>query len=174
MNIYTKTGDKGETSLFDRHRVSKDDLRVESYGTIDELNSQLGLAQNFVNDKEITELIRDIQRKLFDVGAELATSKPENKPISIVENDVLFLENMIDKYISKVKKPDHFIIPGTSKSAGFLHVARTICRRAERRIVSLSKEETINPLVKKYVNRLSDLIYTLARYLEDSLDEVEF
>ncbi|MTI46441.1 cob(I)yrinic acid a,c-diamide adenosyltransferase [Sporosalibacterium faouarense] len=174
MNIYTKTGDKGKTSLFDSKRVSKDDLRVESYGTIDELNSHLGLAKNFIEDKEMYDLIHDIQRKLFNVGAELATSEPEKTPVKIKEEDIAFLEKMIDKFMNKVKKPDHFIIPGTSKPAGFLHIARTVCRRAERRIVSLSGEVEVNPFLVKYVNRLSDLIYTLARVSEKELDEVEF
>ena len=174
MNIYTKTGDKGSTSLFDSVRVSKDDLRVESYGTIDELNSSLGLAKNFVEDDDIYNLIRGVQRKLFDVGAELATKDKSKRPVSIIEEDIKFLEENIDKYMEKIKKPDHFIIPGSSKAAGFLHVSRTVCRRAERRIISLSKSDNVSELLIKYVNRLSDFIYTLARYSESKLDEVEF
>lgn len=174
MNIYTKTGDKGQTSLFDSKRVDKDDLRVESYGTVDELNSFLGLSKNYIEDKEVYELINTIQRKLFDVGAELATSDLNKRPISITEEDVILLENKIDKYMAAFKKPDHFVIPGAGESSGFLHVARTICRRAERRIISLSKDVEINSHLIKYVNRLSDLIYTLARYTEEGFEEVEF
>ncbi|WP_425448635.1 cob(I)yrinic acid a,c-diamide adenosyltransferase [Dethiothermospora halolimnae] len=174
MAIYTKTGDKGKTSLFDRKRVFKDDLRVESYGTIDELNSQMGLAKNFVDDDKVYELIHKIQRKLFDIGAQLATSDPEKRPTNVNDEDILFLEDMIDEYMDKVTEPNRFIIPGTSKAAGFLHVARTICRRAERRIISLAREEDTNQFLIKYVNRLSDLLYTLARYSETSLEEVEF
>lgn len=173
MNIYTKTGDKGQTSLFDNKRVFKDSLRVESYGTIDELNSSLGLAKNFVEEEEY-KLIHSIQRKLFDVGAELATEDPEKIPVKIYEDDVIHLEKMIDKYLALAKKPDHFIIPGSSKASGFLHLSRTICRRAERRVISLSKESEVNPHLIKYLNRLSDLLYSLARYTEENYEEVEF
>lgn len=173
MNIYTKTGDKGQTSLFDNQRVSKDDLRVESYGTIDELNSNLGLVKNFL-EEDINLIIKGLQRKLFDVGAELATGDSDKRPVKILEEDVKLLEKQIDKYMEKIKKPDHFIIPGSSKGAAFLHVARTVCRRAERRIISLSRESYVNPHLIKYINRLSDLIYTFARYCEMDLDEVEF
>ena len=174
MIIYTKTGDKGQTSLFDSKRVDKDDLRVESYGTIDELNSCLGLSKNFIDDKAVYKLIHSIQRKLFDVGAELATEDPSKRPVNMSEEDVIFLEKTIDKYLEKFKKPDHFIIPGAGKAAGFLHVARTVCRRAERRIITLSKVADINPHLIKYVNRLSDLIYTIGRYIEEGFEEVEF
>lgn len=174
MSVYTKTGDKGQTSLFDNKRVDKDDLRVESYGTIDELNSWLGLSKNFVEDSEIVNLIHQIQRRLFDIGAELATEDESKRPVMIEEEEVTFLEKEIDKYLEKIKKPDHFIIPGAGKTSAILHVARTVCRRAERRIISLSKKANINPHLIRYVNRLSDLIYVLARYTEDDYEEVIF
>lgn len=174
MNIYTKTGDKGQTSLFDNKRVSKDDLRVESYGTIDELNSFLGLAKNYIVDKEAYEVIHGIQRKLFDIGAELATANKEKVPVITDENDIKYLEDMIDKYMSMVKKPNRFVIPGEGKGSAFLHVSRTVCRRAERRIISLANQEEINPYLIKYINRLSDFLYALSRYVEEGYEEIEF
>lgn len=174
MSVYTKTGDKGQTSLFDNKRVDKDDLRVESYGTIDELNTLLGLSKNFIDDSNISNFIHQIQRKLFDVGAELATEDESRRPVVIKEEDVIFLEKQIDKYVERIKKPDRFIIPGAGKASAFLHVARTVCRRAERRIITLSKETNINPHLIKYVNRLSDLIYILARCTEEGYEEVNF
>jgi len=174
VNIYTKTGDQGETSLFDGKRIDKDDLRVESYGTIDELNSSLGIARNFIKENEVLIVVHNIQRKLFDVGAELATEDLCKRPVIINEDDIIFLENSIDKYLAKIKKPNHFIIPGSDKGAAFLHLSRTICRRAERRIITLSKVVKINPQLIKYINRLSDFIYALARYVEEDFEEVEF
>ena len=162
MRVYTKTGDKGKTSLYDSKRVFKDSIRVESYGTIDELNSYLGLTKNFIEDEDIYNLIHEIQRKLFDVAAELATE------------EVVFLENKIDEYLDQVETPDHFIIPGAGKAAGFLHISRTICRRAERRIITLAREADVNEHLLKYVNRLSDLLYSLSRYIEDGYEEVKF
>ncbi|WP_026894420.1 cob(I)yrinic acid a,c-diamide adenosyltransferase [Clostridiisalibacter paucivorans] len=174
MIIYTKTGDKGETSLYDNKRVSKDSARVESYGTIDELNSAIGLAKNFIEDKEVYDFLNSVQRKLFDVAAQLATEDETKLKVKIVEEDVEKLEKYIDKLLEKFKKPDHFIIPGCGKASGFLHLARTICRRAERRIITLSKIARIDPMVIKYVNRLSDVLYTVARYVEECYEEVVF
>lgn len=174
MKIYTKTGDKGQTSLFDNNRVDKDSLRVESYGTIDELNSTIGLARNFVEDKEIIEILYKIQRELFDVAGELATKDREKFPELIGEQHIQALENIIDIYIAKIDKMDKFIIPGSNKACAALHVARTVCRRAERRILTLGKEEEISSSLLKYVNRLSDVLYALARYLESDLKYVEF
>ena len=164
MKIYTKTGDRGSTSLFDNKRVPKDHIRVESYGTIDELNSFMGLAKNYVEDEEMYNLIENIQNKLFTVGAYLATEDPAKVKYHIVEKDIEDLEKIIDTYMSKLKEVKGFIVPGSGKKSAYLHVARTICRRAERRIITLSQEVEINPLVIKYINRLSDCLYALARY----------
>lgn len=166
MTIYTKTGDKGTTSLFDNKRVSKDHIRVESYGTIDELNSFMGLAKNYVDDEEMYNLIESIQNKLFTVGSYLATEDPAKVKYQIKETDIEDLEKIIDKYMGKLGEVKGFIVPGSGKKSAYLHVARTICRRAERRIISLSQEVEIDPLVMKYVNRLSDCLYALARYSE--------
>jgi cob(I)alamin adenosyltransferase len=176
MKIYTKSGDKGKTSLFDNTRIAKDSLRVESYGTIDELNSSLGFAKNFVEDEEVYNIIRTIQRKLFNLAGELATPDWENFPEKITASDIEFLEKKIDYYLGQMNKKEKsmFIIPGSSKASGALHQARTICRRAERRITTLAGEADISQDLQKYINRLSDLIYTLARYSEAELDYVEF
>lgn len=174
MKIYTKTGDKGQTSLYDNTRVDKDSLRVESYGTIDELNSYLGFARNFIEDTEIIDIIYRIQRELFDAAGELATLDREKFPEKISEEHVEYLESIIDNYLARIPKVDKFIIPGSNKASAALHVARTICRRTERRIITLGKHEQVSPILIKYINRLSDCIYALGRYLETDLKYVEF
>lgn len=173
MKIYTKTGDKGQTSLYDGNRVDKDDLRVESYGTLDELNSYIGLCTNYAKDED-KEVLRSIQIKLFSVSAELATREKGKYKTPITDNDVESLEKIIDSYIEKIDKMDAFIVPGTSLISANLHIARTICRKAERRIISLSKIENVNPILIKYINRLSDLIYAIARYNESELIYIKY
>ncbi|HHY78644.1 MAG TPA: cob(I)yrinic acid a,c-diamide adenosyltransferase [Clostridiales bacterium] len=174
MKIYTKTGDKGQTSLYDNTRIDKDNIRVDCYGTIDELNSFLGFAKNFIDDNEMVEEIKKIQRMLFNVAGELATKDGSKFPYKVEEKDVKELEKLIDYYISRSNDNPNFILPGSSKSSGALHIARTICRRAERRIITLSKEENISSILIKYINRLSDAIYAMARYLEDEVTLVDF
>lgn len=174
MKIYTKTGDRGQTGLYDGTRIDKDSLRVESYGTIDELDSSLGFARNFIEDDEVVNIIYKIQRELFDVASELATLDETKIPRKITEEYIKSLENIIDSYIERIPKMDKFIIPGSNKACASLHVSRTICRRAERRILTLSKHEDVNPLLIKYVNRLSDCIYSMARFLETDLRYVNF
>lgn len=174
MVVYTRTGDKGKTSLYDTKNVYKDDVRVEAYGTIDELNSALGIAKHYIEDEKIQDLIHGIQRKLFDVGAELATEDTSILITHIEEADVEFLENTIDYYLQYFDTPDYFIIPGDNLASAYLHLARTVCRRAERHIVTLIHTESINEQVLIYVNRLSDLIYTLSRYVEDNFERVWF
>lgn len=176
MKIYTKSGDKGQTSLYDGTRVDKDSIRVESYGTIDELNSHLGFARNFISEENINAEIVKIQRRLFDVAGELATKDLDKFPKLISPEDIEYLENLIDSYLEKINKEQQFkfILPGSNKSSGALHIARTVCRRAERRIITLSRDEPIRPELIKYVNRLSDVIYTFARFLEEELNYVDF
>lgn len=174
MNIYTKTGDKGTTSLFDNVRVSKDDIRVESYGTVDELGSFLGLAKNYVEDEMMYNQIQDIQNKLFTVATNLATEDTNKVKYHILEEDISNLEKLIDLYMGKLNNPTGFIVPGTNKKSSYLHVARTVCRRAERRIISLSGVAYVDPLVLKYVNRLSDTLYAMARFLEDNQISVKY
>ncbi len=174
MNIYTKTGDKGSTSLFDNKRVSKDDIRVESYGTIDELGSFMGLAKNYVEDEEMYKTIQNIQNKLFTVATNLATEDSTKVKYHMVEKDIEDLEEIIDYYMGRLENPIGFIVPGSGKKSAHLHVARTICRRAERRIITLSKYAEVDPLVIKYVNRLSDALYAMARYSEEKEVKVEY
>ena len=174
IKIYTKTGDKGQTSLYDSTRIDKDSLRIESYGTIDELNSYLGLARNFIEEKEIADIILEIQRDLFKVAGELATIDSEKFPEKVNEDNILKLENIIDTYLEKIDKTDKFIVPGSNRASASLHVARTVCRRAERRVITLSKSENIRKLLVKYINRLSDVMYALARYLETELIFINF
>ena len=173
MKIYTKTGDKGKTSLYDGTRVDKDDIRVESYGTLDELNSYIGLCTNYAKNED-KKVLRDLQLKLFSISAELATKKEGKYKTPVSNDDVEYLEKMIDYYIEKIDKVDAFIVPGTSLLSANLHIARTICRKAERRIFSLSKIETLNPFLLKYINRLSDLIYAIARYNEAELIYIKY
>lgn len=174
MKIYTKTGDKGDTSLFDNVRVSKDDIRVESYGTIDELGSWIGLAKNYVEDRKIYKTLEGIQNKLFTVASNLATKDSDKVRHYMSEDDIIELEEIIDKYMDKLNDPKGFIIPGSGKRSAYLHVARTVCRRAERRVISLSGIEEVDPLVIKYVNRLSDTLYAIARFLEEKEIDVEY
>ena len=173
MKIYTKTGDKGQTSLYDGTRVDKDSIRVESYGTIDELNSYIGLCMHYINEDE-KKVLFNIQRDLFYIGSELATKNTEKLNKVVTDNDIKNLENIIDKYMGEAKGIDSFIIPGTSLASAHLHIARTICRRAERIIISLSKTEEVNPMLIKYIHRLSDALYAIARYSEDKLIPMEF
>jgi len=174
MQIYTKTGDSGETSLYDGKRITKDDIRVESYGTIDELNSMLGLARNFIDENKIVKIIYDIQIELFNVAGELATINSEKFKGKVTEEQIKYLEKIIDDYLEQIPKIDKFIVPGSNKASASLHVARTICRRAERRMLTLKKEEYVSETVLKYINRLSDTIYALARYLESDLRYIDF
>lgn len=174
MKIYTKTGDKGTTSLFDNIRVSKDNIRVESYGTVDELGTWMGLAKNYVEDKEMYDTLETIQNKLFTVATNLATEDPDKVKHHIVEEDIVKLEKIVDNYMGKLNNPTGFIVPGSGKKSAYLHVARTVCRRAERRIISLSGIAEVNPLVIKYVNRLSDALYAMARFSEEKEIHVKY
>lgn len=174
MKIYTKKGDKGMTSLIGGVKTEKDSIRVEAYGTIDELNSYIGLCVNYLKDDEDKAVLRKVQKKLFDLGAELSTVHYERYKNITKEEDVEELEKLIDLYTEKIEKINEFIVPGTSICSANLHIARTVCRRAERRILTLSKEENVNPVLLKYVNRLSDLLYIVARYTEEEIIPVEF
>ncbi|HAQ42155.1 MAG TPA: cob(I)yrinic acid a,c-diamide adenosyltransferase [Clostridiales bacterium] len=174
MKIYTKTGDKGQTSLYDGTRIDKDSLRVESYGTVDELNSSIGLAVKFVEDETISESLKKIQMRLFFVAGELATVEEGKYKYKIKEEDIEALEKIIDDYLPKISGADKFIVPGSSTAAAALHVSRTVCRRAERRIITLKRNEDVSDVLLKFVNRLSDVLYTYARYLESDLTIMDF
>lgn len=159
--IYTRTGDDGTTGLGDGSRVEKDNLRVEAYGTIDELNSQLGLVLAFSPPSEISTLLTCIQHELFDLGGEI--SVPGRVVIS--SDHVERLEKELDKYNSGLQPLKEFILPGGSQLAAQCHICRAVCRRAERRLVSLKREEAVSEYAMKYLNRLSDLLFVLARSL---------
>ncbi len=176
MQIYTKTGDKGTTSLYDGTRVDKDDIRVEAYGTIDELNSVLGLAKNYIKEEFIVEDIEWIQTQLFNVAGELAMQDGSQFPNRITDEDIKKLESMIDDSLGRMKNDPgfKFILPGSNLESGALHVARTVCRRAERRMLTLSKTATISKTVVKFINRLSDTIYAFGRYLESEITLIQF
>ncbi len=174
MKIYTKTGDKGQTSLFDNVRVDKDDIRVESYGTIDELMSSMGVAKNFIDDEKTVEEITDIQNKLFTVGAQLATRDGSKLKFKITDEDISKLEALVDEYMAKVGGYKGFIVPGTNRGSGFLHLSRTICRRAERHIITLGKTEEVDEKVLCYINRLSDALYAMASYYETERNRVQY
>ncbi|MBU1100605.1 MAG: cob(I)yrinic acid a,c-diamide adenosyltransferase [Bacteroidetes bacterium] len=178
MKIYTKTGDKGETSLFGGQRVSKDNLRIASYGTVDELNSILGIAASHLQGGEFKNLIMQLQNDLFNVGADLATpmDKTSGEIIRVDGEGITFLEETIDEWDAKVPALKNFVLPGGSTASSYLHFARTVCRRAEREVVKLSKEIDIGSEVIIYLNRLSDLLFVLARYanVESGTPDVEW
>lgn len=165
--IYTRTGDRGTTSLLDGSRVRKNSMRVDSYGTIDELNSLLGFGKHFVTNQDIVEKIHIVQRELFAVASELADPKGETFTPRIGENEILRFESWIDEYVKIMNPAPKFIVPGSSQASGILHVARTVCRRAERLMTALDETEPVSPYLMKYVNRLSDVLYTFARFLEE-------
>lgn len=165
MKIYTKTGDEGKTSLFGGERVWKDNLRINCYGTVDELNSIIGLALSFIDDKTLTEELTILQNKLFDLGADLATPLENGKAKikRIDKADIKEIENKIDIYQDRLPELRNFILPGGYSGASFLHFARTVCRRAERELVNLTREENTGDYVLIYLNRLSDYLFVLAR-----------
>ena len=168
--IYTKAGDKGKTGLVNGKRIFKDNIRIKAYGTVDELNSILGIV-NLYTRSSIKKITSEIQNDLFDLGADLATpieAKPKYKPLRITSNQVDRIEKIIDKYNKKLKPLSSFVLPGGSKAASFFHNARTVARRAETLIVTLSKKENINEQALKYINRLSDLFFVLSRVENDN------
>jgi len=165
MKIYTKTGDKGETGLMGGKRLGKDSLRIHAYGEIDELNAWLGVCRAQNSPKEIGGMLHQLQRELFDLGADLATPLDSKVTVPrVTENQTANLEKLIDSMDEKLTPLKNFILPGGCLLVSNLHIARTVCRRAERAIVALQKQEEIGGLVVKYVNRLSDLLFTMARY----------
>ncbi len=166
MKIYTKTGDDGQTGLYGGGRVSKDDARIEAYGTVDELNALLGMARTEPLPSQIDQLLRQIQNALFDVGAELATRDPAaRRTTTLGDRQIEALEKSIDDFEATLAPLRQFILPGGTSGAAALHLARTVCRRAERRVVSLAAvpHEHVSAALMVYLNRLSDLLFVLAR-----------
>ena len=182
--VYTRTGDKGFTKLVGGKKVPKDAARIEAYGTIDELNAVLGLARVFNDElkerrpaaQRLDEIFRRLQNELFDLGSELATPPDFSYEgmFRVGESEVKALEWLIDDCQKDLEPLNSFILPGGGKVGGFLHQARTVCRRAEREILRLSQEETIGEWPLKYVNRLSDLFFVLSRWASKQLGEPEY
>ena len=169
--IYTKTGDRGETGLIGGKRVSKGELRIEAYGTVDELNSWIGLLRDTSEKEERRAFLKNVQDKLFTIGAEMANeTKLADEPIqNLTEEDVDVIENMIDEMNLHLKDLRHFILPGGHVLVSYSHLARTVCRRAERCAIRLHDEEGLNFLINKYLNRLSDYFFVLGRQMAKEL-----
>lgn len=178
MKIYTKTGDRGETALFGGERVPKDALRIEAYGSVDELNCVIGVIRSLKPHKSIDSILGKIQNQLFELGADLATPIAYKSPFitRIKKSHSTQLEKIIDKLDVQLHPLKSFILPGGSVVASHLHHARTVCRHAERNVVRLSRNEDIGDAVIVYLNRLSDLLFVMARYANylDGCDEVKW
>lgn len=176
IKIYTKTGDDGTTGLVGGSRVKKYNSRLEAYGTVDELNASLGVLRSFQLPESIVALLIEIQNKLFNIGSRLASDEKGDsftKKLSITEEDIRHLENAIDENEKDLPELTHFILPGGDAMVAQCHVARTVCRRAERRIVEFSEQFPVQSEIIKYINRLSDLLFVLARKIaaERGVDE---
>lgn len=169
MKIYTKTGDQGKTSLIGGTKVMKSHLRIDSYGTIDELNSHIGYANDLIKDEQTNLMLKEIQDRLFTIGSSLACD-PDKEPLmkipDLKESDVVLLENEIDRMNETLPIMKSFILPGGHPSVSFLHICRCVCRRSERICVLLQEQnEFIDGLIIKYLNRLSDYLFVLSRYV---------
>jgi cob(I)alamin adenosyltransferase len=168
VKIYTKTGDQGSTSLIGGTKVSKNDIRIDAYGTIDELNSFIGLLGDLIRDAQSQDMLHEIQDRLFTIGSSLACDPHKDIALKIPdlhESDIQLLEKEIDLMQSKLPEMKSFILPGGHATVSTAHICRTICRRAERIVVELDLSDPIQqPLIVKYLNRLSDYLFVLARY----------
>ncbi|MGC9353878.1 MAG: cob(I)yrinic acid a,c-diamide adenosyltransferase [Mariniphaga sp.] len=168
LKIYTKTGDDGSTGLVGGTRVKKYDVRLEAYGTVDELNAAIGVIRSYNIPENLGKMLVEIQNKLFNIGSRLASDKKGEeftKKLSITENHISFLEKAIDEIEEELPELTHFILPGGDLAAAQCHVARTVCRRAERRILEFAETSRVEPETLKYMNRLSDFLFVLARKL---------
>jgi cob(I)alamin adenosyltransferase len=175
MKIYTKTGDAGTTALFGGKRVSKADLRIDTYGTVDELNSWVGVLRDQSANSERQEELIEIQDRLFTIGSILAT-EPGNTKVKIPalgESDIHFLEKKIDAMDAALEPMKFFVLPGGDQSVSFCHVARTVCRRAERLVIALHAHEPVDAMVIKYMNRLSDYLFMLSRMITSDVGITE-
>ncbi len=177
MKIYTKTGDAGQTGLIDGSRVPKDDGRVAAYGEVDELSAVLGLARSHGRDEAVRSLLHGIQKDLFALGAQLADPQARigsrKRKAAVTPAQVEALEQAIDRREAALPPLQAFVLPGGAPEAAFLHLARTVCRRAERATVSLARRERLDPLLIAYLNRLSDLLFVLAREANHRAGEAE-
>ena len=170
MKIYTRKGDSGYTLLIDGKIVYKHNLSVAAYGTIDELNSFLGLLKDYIDDEKIKDVLNNIQLKLFSIGSILASGENQNitEKVKIEKKDVEYIELEIDRLNEYLPELKNFIIPGGHKISSYSHVCRSICRRAERKISELNKNSSVDPNILAYVNRLSDFFFVLSRFLKHS------
>ena len=175
--IYTKTGDKGTTSLLGGTKVPKNDIRIETYGTVDELNSWIGLIIDLLNIEDIKEELREIQDRLFTIGSSLATDaekEPKMKLPGLKESDIEFLEKRIDEMTTQIPPMKSFILPGGHSTVSNIHITRCVCRRAERLSVNMQQHDLfVDEKVIKYLNRLSDYLFTLARFVSFKLNAPE-
>ncbi|GAB4042224.1 cob(I)yrinic acid a,c-diamide adenosyltransferase [Spirosoma jeollabukense] len=181
MKIYTKTGDKGQTALIGGRRVSKADLRIDTYGTVDELNSWIGLVRDQAVNVDRKELLKEIQDRLFTVGSELATD-PMKASVqtgskrampAIAPEDITLLEQAMDEMDAELPELRAFVLPGGHESVSFCHLARTVCRRAERLVISLNDNAPVDEFVLQYLNRLSDYLFVLGRKMAQELHAEE-
>ncbi|NND94859.1 MAG: cob(I)yrinic acid a,c-diamide adenosyltransferase [Flavobacteriales bacterium] len=164
MKIYTKSGDKGKTSLVGGTRVSKTHVRIKAYGTVDELNSWLGVLRDQAACIEYREEIKKIQERLFTIGSNLALEEKGKFEIpELSEGDIVFLENLIDSMEEGLPPMRNFVLPGGHQAVSFCHVCRTVCRRAERKVVEMDENLKVDQIIVKYLNRLSDLLFVLSR-----------
>jgi cob(I)alamin adenosyltransferase len=177
MKIYTKSGDKGQTSLFGGTRINKDHIQIEAYGTVDELNSFIGMLLSHLNEVSYAALLKSTQALLFDIGSHLASDgKADEYLPSLKKESTLVLEKAIDDMTEQLPELKSFIMPGGNERIGLCHVCRTICRRAERRVVSLQELKPVDTFIVIYLNRLSDFFFVLARFLalQDGIDEIKW
>ncbi len=175
MKIYTKNGDKGTTSLIGGTRVPKHSLRIESYGTVDELNSYIGLIRDQAIDEKYKIQLLEIQDRLFTIGSSLAADpeKSKMKLPDLIDSDVQFLENKMDEMDEQLPELKFFILPGGNTTVSYCHLARCVCRRAERITTNLDEHEFVAPIVMQYLNRLSDYLFVLGRKIAQDLGAEE-
>lgn len=171
FRVYTKTGDKGETSLIGGTRLPKQHIRIEAYGTVDELNSFIGVVRDLGIDEHSKTVLIEVQDRLFTLGSLLAADPEKNKMKlpEVKEEDILFLEKEIDKMDEVLPEMKHFVLPGGHQAVSFCHVARCVCRRAERATLKLAENEKVDEIIYKYLNRLSDYLFVLSRKLAHDL-----
>ncbi|MFN4313136.1 MAG: cob(I)yrinic acid a,c-diamide adenosyltransferase [Chitinophagaceae bacterium] len=177
MKIYTRTGDKGTTSLIGGTKVSKSHLRIEAYGTVDELNSHIGLCRDLLSDEQVRQILKDVQDRLFTTGSSLACDPIKEPKIRIPDlrsDDVAILEAEMDRMNESLPAMKNFVLPGGHSTVSQLHIARCVCRRAERCCVRLEMESLeVDPLILQYLNRLSDYLFVLARFVSHHLGAEE-
>ena len=174
FKIYTKTGDKGETGLFGGKRLPKNHIRIESYGTVDELNAYIGMLRDVSPTEHQKEILKEIQDRLFTIGSNLASDPEKNMTTpDIKESDIELLEKEMDQMDETLPPLKNFILPGGHPTVSFCHIARTVCRRAERMVVALHHNEAVEEIIIRYLNRLSDYLFVLGRQLSQDLNAGE-